>query len=105
VSPTLKNYVNEAVNKNKKKFFLLIAILLILFLFLLLDFAALHDINKEYVSKNILESLNVQLSEAIPAWTENEGEWKYLNLSILLRLLFYTVLLVLAIYSYKKENN
>lgn len=70
---------------------------------LVLDFTALHDINKDYVSKNILQTLDVDLSKNIPIWTENKGEWGYLNLSILLKLVCYIALIVLGIYFYKKE--
>lgn len=75
-------------------------ILLGLFLLLFLDFAALHDIQKEYISKNILKFLDVQLSKDVPHWTRNEGEWNYLNISALLRLIAYSIISGVAIYLY-----
>ncbi len=87
---------------NKNQAIILIGIVIVLFVLLFLDFTALHDINKEYVSRSILESLSVKLSNEIPKWTENAREWKYLNFSILMKIVFYTILLALGVYIYRK---
>lgn len=73
------------MNRKKLIFGLLICIILGQFVLLVLDFAALHDINREYISSSILESLNVTLSKKVPDWTGNSGEWQYLNFSLVLR--------------------
>lgn len=82
----------------------MILILIGLFVTLVLDFAALHDIHKEYLSKNILETLEVQLSKEVPTWTENKGEWDYLNLSLLMKALSFSALFAIAISFYRKEK-
>ena len=92
---------------NKKKTIFLLSTILLgcLFVLTVLDFTALHDIHNEYISKAILEKLEIRLSEEVPLWTDNNGEWSYLNLSLLLRMVGYTVLLILSVFLYKKENN
>ena len=92
------------MKKGKGLFVLFIFIVLGLFLLLVLDFAALHDIQKEYISKNILEFLDVQLSKDVPYWTKNEGEWNYLNISALLRLFAYIIISGIVIYLYKIKD-
>lgn len=89
---------------NKKLISVLIAIIMILFILLFLDFVALHDIKKEYVSTNILGSLNVQLSETIPDWVQNSREWNYLTLSLLLKSGCYTSLLLIIVFVYHKQK-
>jgi hypothetical protein len=92
--------------KNKRLALTLIVIIFIgLFLTLALDFAALHDINNEYISKNILKTLNVQLSKEVPAWTENKGEWDYLSISFIIKAVAYAVLLVITICFCRKEKS
>ena len=57
------------------------------------------------ISKNILKTLDVQLSKEVPAWTENKGEWDYLSLSFIVKAVTYAALLVMAICFYRKEKN
>ena len=67
-----------------------IALLLcvVVLLFTLLDFAALHDIKQDYVSKGILDYLNMTLLSDLPGWTATTGEWQVVTASFWLRLLF-----------------
>lgn len=81
---------------------LMIVIIVGLFITLALDFAALHDINNEYMSKNTLKSLDIQVSKDVPIWTENKGEWDYLTLSFIVKIISYSVLFLMAIWFYKK---
>lgn len=74
------------------------------FIMLALDFAALHDIHNEYISKNILKTLDVQLSKEIPAWTENKGEWDYLSISFFVKAASYIALLAMGISLYRKNK-
>ena len=72
----------------------------------ILDFAALHDIKQDYVSKNILIYLNIRLSEELPQWTSTTGEWQIVTISIYLRFLFFILnLAVLAHYIRKVPSN
>lgn len=75
-----------------------------LLLLLLFDFAALHDIQKEYISKNILEFLGIELPREIPYWTENKGEWKYLSVSMLLRFITYSIMFASIVYLFRTQD-
>jgi hypothetical protein len=86
---------------NRLAIVLIIVIVVGLFITLALDFAALHDINNEYISKNILRTLDVQLTKEVPVWTENKGEWDYLSMSFIIKAVAYVVLLTVAICFYK----
>ena len=90
---------------NRFAMILTVALVVGLFITLALDFAALHDIHNEYVSKKILKTLDVQLSKEIPDWTANKGEWDYLNLSLLFKALGYAALLTMVICFYKKTKD
>lgn len=93
------------VKSNRLAIILVIILVVGLFLTLALDFAALHDIHNEYISKNILKALDVQLSKEVPSWTENKGEWDYLSISFIVKTVTYAMLLIMAIYFYRKEEN
>lgn len=91
----------------KKKNVLFISVIVIvsgLFLLLFLDFAALHDIKKEYISKNMFEFLGVQIPKEIPHWTENKGEWNYLNASVVSRFVGYSAIVALIVYLFKIKD-
>ena len=83
--------------------FAIFVLILCIFVFLLtlLDFAALHDIKQDYVSKKILNYLNLTLSDDLPDWTSTTGEWQIVKFSFYLRFIFFIVniiLLALIIY-------
>jgi hypothetical protein len=52
------------------------------------DFLALHDIQDDYVSQEILQSLNITLSDELPEWTATEGEWAMVAVSVYSRPIF-----------------
>jgi hypothetical protein len=64
----------------------------------------MFQIGRQNISKNILETLDIQFSKEVPAWTQNEGEWDYLRLSFILKAVAYAALLVMAICFYRKEK-
>ena len=66
------------------KFVLVIAI--VLCLLTILDFLALHDIYKDYVSKTVLSYLNLALPIELPGWTNTELEWNALTLNYILKI-------------------
>jgi hypothetical protein len=68
----------------------------------ILDFTALHDIRNEYISHEILAFLGVTLSDEVPSWTANEGEWDYLTVSLILRFLAYIIIFGICTYLYRK---
>ena len=89
---------------NRFAFILIIAVVVGLFISLAIDFAALHDIHNEYISKNILKTLDVQLSKEVPNWTANKVEWDYLNLSFIFKAVAYAALLAIVIFYYRKKK-
>ena len=64
------------------------------FLLTIADFLALHDISKDYVSSEILEHLDISLSEDLPDWTATKGEWGIVRVSYLSRFLFFIFIIV-----------
>jgi len=49
------------------------------------DFLALHDISHDYVSSQVLRSLDTSLLRELPAWTETKGEWAMVSVSVFFR--------------------
>ena len=75
---------------------------MLVFIFTILDFAALHDIKQDYVSRHILDYLRINLSNDLPNWTSTEGEWHVVSLSFYLRFLFFILNTTVLVYLYKK---
>lgn len=57
------------------------------FLLTILDFFALHDIYKDYVSREVFSYLNVTLPD-LPNWTSTAGEWTTVGVSYGARFVF-----------------
>jgi hypothetical protein len=74
----------------------------LIFALTLIDFLALHDIGKDYLSSETLEVLGI--STALPAWTATEGEWQILTISFVLRVLFLLSNIFLLWYLLRKEE-
>jgi hypothetical protein len=71
------------------------------------DFLALHDIRREYVSEEILNSLGVSLSAELPTWTATSGEWAMVELSYLTRfafLIFNLITLSVLVMFVRRQN-
>ena len=66
------------------------------------DFLALHDISKDYLSRETLEYFNI--SASLPAWTATEGEWQIVTISFVLRVLFLLANILLLWFLLKKEE-
>jgi hypothetical protein len=82
--------------------FITIAFGLLVFLLTILDFAALHDIRQDYVSRYILNYLKIQLPDDLPSWTSTAGEWHLVAWSLYLRFLFLILNLIVLISFYRK---
>jgi hypothetical protein len=78
---------------------------IVVFIFTILDFAALHDIKQDYVSRNILHYLRINLSSDLPDWTSTEGEWRIVALSFCLRSLYFIFNTALLVYLYRGVVN
>ena len=88
--------------KPKRIFSILTLLCVVMLSLAVLDFTALHDIRKEYVSQDILKRLDITLSKNAPHWTANKGEWDYLTASILLRIILYFSVFTFCLFFYKK---
>jgi hypothetical protein len=67
----------------------LIVLCVIGFILTIADFLALHDIRNEYVSTQILEKLDITLSDDLPEWISTPGEWQVVRVSYLFRSIFF----------------
>jgi hypothetical protein len=75
---------------------------MLVFTLTILDFAALHDIKNEYISKGILVYLDITLSGDLPYWTATEGEWQLVAFSLYSRFLFFILNIIVLFLLYKK---
>jgi len=73
-----------------------------------LDFLALTDIRHDYVSPQVLDSLNISLPSALPEWTDTRGEWQVVALSLYSRvgfLVLNSITLWFCIRRFKLDEN
>jgi len=75
--------------------FLLSSILI--FFLTVFDFIALHDIKNDYVSRHILDSLNITLSGSLPFWTSTTIEWQIVTISFYSRLIFIIANIIIVV--------
>jgi hypothetical protein len=63
------------------------------------DFLALHDIQQDYVSPEVLNRLKLDIAGSLPYWTATSGEWAMVTISFIARviLLLGNVLLLFMI--------
>ena len=74
----------------------------LIFLLTIFDFLALHDIAKDYLSRDALKF--AEITAIVPAWTAAEGEWLIVQLSLFARLLFFLLNIFLLWLLLKKEK-
>ena len=73
-----------------------------------LDFLALTDISREYVSQSVLDGLNITLSSKLPEWTDTRGEWQVVAFSLYSRvgfLILNTITLWLCMRRFKHHED
>ena len=71
------------------------------------DFLALHDIQREYVSAEVLDSLEIIVSDELPHWTATAGEWAMVQFSFLARfafLIFNAITLLLTVVMLRRQD-
>jgi len=68
----------------------------------ILDFAALTDIWKDYVSPQIIDRYSLANFVTLPDWTSTTGEWSLVKISFYSRLLFFIFLIIAQIYIFRK---
>lgn len=59
---------------------------IVFFVCLLLDFLALHDIQKDYVSTSVINQFSVATTSGLPEWTKTSGEWSLIRWSFAVKL-------------------
>ena len=74
----------------------------LVFLMTILDFLALHDIKQDYLSKNIIEYLELTFSKELSDWTATKGEWRIVTISFYLRFFFFIFIIILLLNYIKK---
>lgn len=66
------------------------------------DFMALHDVYRDYVSNDLLESLQIDISKELPEWTKQKMEWTFIEISLFLKSVFMVVIIVAIAKTIKK---
>lgn len=61
-----------------------------------LDAMAMSDIYHDYVSIRVLESIQLNVSNLLPDWSQASGEWAMLVISLILKLIF-TIFILIAL--------
>ncbi len=92
-------------NNKKILFALLIISSILIILFLIMDFLALHDIRKDYLSKFIITYLNLELLSNLPDWTETNSEWMIVQISFFCKstLTILNMILIIKLYNLIKK--
>ena len=65
------------------------------------DFLALHDIRNDYVSSDVLEDHDLNMT-SLPEWTATKGEWNLVTISFVARTLFLLLNMPLIWMGFKK---
>jgi hypothetical protein len=70
---------------------------IVLCLLTVLDYLALHDIYKDYVSAAVLSYLNIALPVQLPAWTNTQLEWNAVTINYLVKTTLTVINLILIV--------
>ena len=65
---------------------ILLVLTILLFICMFFDFLALHDINRDYVSKLVMTRFSPVTSNTLPNWTNTTGEWSIVQISYMIKL-------------------
>ncbi len=66
-----------------------LALCAVTFLLTIGDFLAIHDIRHDYISKEVIEN-HTDISQVnLPAWSETTGEWQMVEISGLVRAVYF----------------
>ncbi|MBT3336327.1 MAG: hypothetical protein HN855_04600 [Anaerolineae bacterium] len=91
-----------------KKTTTIIAVVLLLNILILAltigDFLALHDIQNDYVSAEVLSTFEITTSAPLPEWTQAPGEWLMVTTSFVARLITIPLTILLLWWLRKKEG-
>ena len=79
---------------------ILISLLLLSITFV--DILALADIHQDYISANVLELLQLEISHELPDWTSTSLEWAWIRISLIVKTILIIVIIVSLIRVSKK---
>ena len=65
---------------------ILLVLTILLFICMYFDFLALHDINRDYISKLVIDRSSPGISGTLPDWTNTTGEWSIIKISYIIKL-------------------
>jgi hypothetical protein len=82
------SFKEKIMNKTQLLVSVTLGLSIVVFILTIGDFLALHDISKDYVSKFILDYLQIELSQELPEWTDTRGEWRSVTISFVSRFAF-----------------
>jgi len=85
------------MKKTEKLVSIILALSIIAFMMTLFEFAATQDIYHEYIGTTILDMLDKTTAENLPGGTSTYGEWFFLRISWLYKVLFFIFLIVVLI--------
>ena len=85
---------------------LMVAIILsiIMFICTIDDFLSLHDIKNDYVSKSVLQYLQVETTKELPDWTNTKLEWLSITVSYFIRFLFIIFIIIILFFVRKMHK-
>ena len=81
-----------------------IVISLLLLSLTFVDFLALADIHKDYISTEVLEYLQLDISKELPGWTSTELEWGWIRISLLIKTTLIIFIIISLVKVAKKLN-
>ena len=67
---------------------------LIMILLLIGDYLALHDIRQDYVSSDVLDTVQTDISNEIPEWASTKLEWTFVKVSLVLKMIIAPIIVI-----------
>ena len=85
------------MKKTERLVSIILALSIIAFMMTVFEFLATQDIYHEYIGTTVLDMLDKPTVDNLPGWTSTYGEWFFLRISWLFRVLFFIFLIVVLI--------
>ena len=92
----------DALKKMKIGTSILMVFCVVILLSVVSDFMALHDIRQDYVSTSALDYAGISWKNVLPAWCSTSGEWKGVEISMIIRFFLSVFNILVLIYLMKK---
>lgn len=85
------------MKKTERLVSIILALSIIAFMMTLFEFAATQDIYHQYIGTTVLDMLDKTTAKNLPGGTSTYGEWFFLRISWLYKVLFFIFLIVVLI--------